>query len=298
MSKTKIPWADEVLNPVVGCSPCSPGCKNCYAAPIAHRLGQNPATPQYKGLTRLGANGPEWTGEQRWLLNSGDWREAIKKRLAKMRPGTVVFVGSMADVFCDFIPREWGLLGAMMHRAPHVEFVLVSKRAVNLAAFAELTAKKANGPLPNVTGVATCCTQAEANHNIPLLLNAPFARHGVCLEPLLERVDLTLDGLSCWPCLHCANGEYQEWDTGANACPYCEGTGKSGEVGLDWVVTGCESGKFRRHAEPDWFRSLRDECVEACVPFMLKQMEVAGRVVEMPVLDGKVWGQTPWGDRP
>lgn len=41
------------------------------------------------------------------------------------------------------------------------------------------------------------------------------------------------------------------------------------------------------------FIHFRDQCVAAAVPFMLKQMEVDGRIVEMPELDGRVWDQMP-----
>jgi hypothetical protein len=37
----------------------------------------------------------------------------------------------------------------------------------------------------------------------------------------------------------------------------------------------------------------RGECLEAGVPFFLKQMEVDGKLVKMPELDGKVWDQMP-----
>jgi len=38
-----------------------------------------------------------------------------------------------------------------------------------------------------------------------------------------------------------------------------------------WTVTGGESGPRARPAHPDWFRSLRDQCVAAGVPFFFKQ---------------------------
>lgn len=38
MNKTKIPWADYTWNPIVGCSPISRGCENCYAAALSHRF--------------------------------------------------------------------------------------------------------------------------------------------------------------------------------------------------------------------------------------------------------------------
>jgi len=42
MSATKIEWCDYTINPVVGCSKCSPGCDNCYAERFAARHAKNP----------------------------------------------------------------------------------------------------------------------------------------------------------------------------------------------------------------------------------------------------------------
>jgi protein gp37 len=53
--------------------------------------------------------------------------------------------------------------------------------------------------------------------------------------------------------------------------------GDLGPIPLDimpsWVITGGESGAQYRHADPDWFRSLRDQCTAAGVPFLFKQWE-------------------------
>ena len=51
-----------------------------------------------------------------------------------------------------------------------------------------------------------------------------------------------------------------------------------------WLITGCEKIGNRpgRPAKTEWFRSLRDQCMAAGVPFMLKQMEANGRVRELP----------------
>ncbi len=40
---------------------------------------------------------------------------------------------------------------------------------------------------------------------------------------------------------------------------------------LSWVITGAESGPGARPSHPDWFRSLRDQCSDAGVPFLFKQ---------------------------
>jgi protein gp37 len=65
--------------------------------------------------------------------------------------------------------------------------------------------------------------------------------------------------------------------------------------GIDWVIAGCESGQHARPAEVDWFRSLRDQCQVAGIPFFLKQMMVDGKKAEMPELDGRVWAEYPAG---
>lgn len=44
-----------------------------------------------------------------------------------------------------------------------------------------------------------------------------------------------------------------------------------GMVGISWVIGGGESGPKARPTHPDWFRSLRDQCAEAGVPYFHKQ---------------------------
>jgi protein gp37 len=81
--------------------------------------------------------------------------------------------------------------------------------------------------------------------------------------------------------------------------------------GLDWVICGGESGKHARPMHPDWPRSLRDQCVDAGVPFFFKQWGEhawaekiegdpstltayrAGTKNTGHLLDGKVWQQFP-----
>lgn len=86
-----------------------------------------------------------------------------------------------------------------------------------------------------------------------------------------------------------------------------------------WVITGGESGPGARPSHPDWFRSLRDQCVAAGVPFFHKQngewafsltdvsarpssvhefpdgtlMERVGKRAADRLLDGVEWSQFP-----
>ena len=38
MADSSIEWTDKTWNPLAGCNEVSPGCTNCYAAIMAHRL--------------------------------------------------------------------------------------------------------------------------------------------------------------------------------------------------------------------------------------------------------------------
>jgi protein gp37 len=40
---------------------------------------------------------------------------------------------------------------------------------------------------------------------------------------------------------------------------------------INWVITGGESGPKARPSHPAWFRSLRDQCQTAGVPYLFKQ---------------------------
>ena len=48
MGKSKIDWCDYVVNPVVGCTPISAGCKNCYAKRMTDRFEGKEAFTGYR----------------------------------------------------------------------------------------------------------------------------------------------------------------------------------------------------------------------------------------------------------
>lgn len=88
---TKIEWADMTVNPVVGCSHCSPGCAHCYAERFAARMVKHP-NPKISGKYRgvVDEHG-KWTGK----ISSFDL--SIFHKLPK-KPKRI-FVGSMTDLF-------------------------------------------------------------------------------------------------------------------------------------------------------------------------------------------------------
>lgn len=60
-----------------------------------------------------------------------------------------------------------------------------------------------------------------------------------------------------------------------------------------WVVAGPETGPNRRWCDLRWVRDLKDQCVEAGVPFFLKALYESHKKLPMPALDGKEWNQLP-----
>jgi hypothetical protein len=120
-------------------------------------------------------------------------------------------------------------------------------------------------PLPNVHLGVSVENQHWADIRIPALLDTPAAVRWISAEPLLGPIDLTrIDASSkqqpdmVYDALGQRYGVPGRWQAPAAAK-------------LDWVVAGGESGPKARPPHPDWFRTLRNQCAAADVPFLFKQ---------------------------
>jgi protein gp37 len=258
---TKIEWVKnqdgtqgETWNPVTGCTKVSPGCQNCYAEKIAHRLQAMNVAGYENGFAVT--------------LHP----ERINQPLRWTKPRRI-FVVSMGDLFHEdiefrFISTVWGI---MMDCQQHTFMVLTKRpqKMLEFSAWFERTVRKSIKQ-PNIWLGVTTENQEEADRRIPLLLATPAAKRFVSIEPMLGPVDL---------------GLCQECQADPTKC--------SEHNRLDWVILGGESGPNARPMHPDWARSVRDQCQAAWVPFFLKQMQVNGKLVKMPELDGKVWNEYP-----
>jgi protein gp37 len=62
---------------------------------------------------------------------------------------------------------------------------------------------------------------------------------------------------------------------------------------MHWVIVGGESGPRSRPPQAEWVRSIRDQCIEAEVPFFFKQW--GGRTPKAGgrVLDDRTWDEMP-----
>ena len=251
---SEIVWCHHTWNPVVGCTKVSRACDNCYAETWAKRAGS-----------------PElWNGERR---RTKTWGDPVKwnKRCAGLGIRERVFTASLADVFDNQWEPQWRVdMWALIEACQHLDFLLLTKRPQNIKKM--LPPDWGNG-YPNVWLGCTVEDQVEADRRIPHLLAVPARVRFLSMEPLLGPVDLTLDGLWNEECSACAEGCFHCPETGAPECSSCDATGKSNDIGIDWVIAGGESGPHYRSANPNWFRSLRDQCQAADVPFLFKQWE-------------------------
>ena len=63
--------------------------------------------------------------------------------------------------------------------------------------------------------------------------------------------------------------------------------------GIDWAIAGGESGPGARPMPKDWVRSIRDQCVEAGVPFHFKQWGGTNKKRTGRTLDNRTWDEWP-----
>ena len=263
-ANTKIEWCDHTFNPWEGCQKTSPGCDNCYAEARNARFGGGTAINFGPGAPRRRTSAANWALPKRWNAQA-DAFMALHGRRQR------VFCASLADVFDNAVDPQWRAdLFGLIQQTPNLDWLLLTKRIGNVRG---MLAELAHGsdpdltlldmmPLPNVWIGATIVNQAEADRDIPKLLQVPARVRFLSMEPLLGPVDLT----SLRPQLFAAKANalsgVWKWDGGPRTTE---------SPPLDWVIVGGESGPNARPMHPDWARSLRDQCAAAGVPFLFKQ---------------------------
>jgi protein gp37 len=256
-TKTKIEWAHDTFNPWMGCTKVSPACDHCYAETLA--------------TTRLGVQwGPN--AERRRTAPS-TWRQPLawNRKAEKEGQRRRVFCASLADVFDNAVPQEWREdLWRLVDATPHLDWLLLTKRPQLIMNRLPIDWK---GGRPNVWLGTTVENQAEADRRIPHLLAVPAAKRFLSCEPLLGPVDLSALPLPApWPRCDC-EGHSPRFDVlaGEIMCTGCCEGPEAVDCRIDWIIAGGESGPKARPSHPDWFRSLRDQCQAAGVPFFFKQ---------------------------
>ncbi len=62
---------------------------------------------------------------------------------------------------------------------------------------------------------------------------------------------------------------------------------------IDWVIVGGESGPKARPVDLKWVTDIRDQCVEARVPFFFKQWGGRNKRASGRELEGRTWDEMP-----
>ena len=230
------------FNPWWGCSRVSPACQHCYAETFAHRYGHD---IWGKDSDRRFFGDKHWNEPLRW--NRKAEADGVRRR---------VFCASMADVFearAD-LDEPRARLWELIAETPWLDWLLLTKRPASVHALAparwfvepgnllcEACSGSASLPLgttcnehePRMTGWpanvwigTTVEDQQRADERLPLLRSIPARIRFLSCEPLLGPLDLDLTGIS-------------------------------------WVIVGGESGPGARPMDPEWVRTLREQCVSA-----------------------------------
>ncbi len=63
--------------------------------------------------------------------------------------------------------------------------------------------------------------------------------------------------------------------------------------GIGWVIVGGESGPGARPIRREWVLDIRDQCMDANVPFFFKQWGGTRKSVTGRLLEGRTWDQMP-----
>lgn len=207
-----------------------------------------------------------------------------------------VFCASLADWLDDEVPIEWlADLLDLIRLTPNLDWLLLTKRpelfSTRIAdALAYLNEQCwmddqpsdlytwvhdwfDGNPPSNVWIGTTVEDQKRADERIPLLLEIPAKVRFLSCEPLLEPVCLPEAALLS--CVGCGNNGSIAFDSriGNDSRLCLDACIKHGNPScIHWVICGGESGSGHRPFDPDWARSLRDQCKDSGVAFFMKQM--------------------------
>lgn len=251
---SKIEWTDHTFNPWEGCQKVGPGCDHCYAEARNARFSGGTAINFGPGAPRRRTNPATWAMPRRWNAQADAFMAQHGRRQR-------VFCASLADVFDNAVEPQWRAdLFALIRNTPNLDWLLLTKRIGNVPAMVSIIP----GWLPdNVWLGATIVNQAEAERDIPKLLAVPANKRFLSMEPLLGPVDLTVIDI---------NGDCEIYPLhGTTQCVNEEHEPAPDLPALDWVIVGGESGPGARPMSIQWARELRDQCVNAGVPFLFKQ---------------------------
>jgi len=259
---TKIQWTDMSIGAakmgLYGCEHASTGCRSCWAESMASRFEKEHGYPP--GIVADG----RWTGKVQvdYSRIAYAFESLPKRKLCR------VFAPSSGDLFHPEVPDRFieRCFHEMWKRA-HLTFQVLTKRPERARHWWQCRGLTQPAGMPgepltwpsNIWIGCSCSTQADLDRMVPHLLQVPAAVRFLSLEPMIGPIDLKPIEILLPDTPVDRHGG---WD-----------------IGVDWVVIGCESGPKRRPMQLQWARDVVEQCRAAVVPCFVKQVDIDGQVV-------------------
>jgi protein gp37 len=245
MNKTPIEYLDYTWNPIaMRCDRCSPGCLNCWHLRTADRLSKNPALPENERAA-LAGTGPSILRERE-----------LSVPLSLKKP-SVIGVQFMGDLFHEDVPDGFraDIYGIMNGIARHT-YIVLTKRPEQMLKYFEVDIKLGWKGKDHIWHGLTIVNQEELDRLGPIFSQVP-GKKLISHEPALGMVNWGLNLYSVQiP---------DQFDRMGTKYPAHD------RDGISCLISGGETGPGARPSHPDIFRSDRDQCAAAGVPFFFKQ---------------------------
>lgn len=251
---SNIEWTDATWNPIRGIGENRWMCQRY--SPGCDNCYASTMNHRWGGSEYLAAGdsrSPEVRLDLKVLAEPQRWRSPRR-----------VFVCSMTDLFGEWITQHQvnAVLGAML-AAPQHQFQVLTKRPRRMATMLGAAYDLHSGTSDHARRFADHIwlgTSIELDRyawRADVLCEIPAAVRFVSAEPLLGPLpSLKLEG-------------------------------------IDWLITGGESGAHHRAIDLDWVRDLRDRCQNSGVAFLHKQHGGRTHAAGGRLLDRRTWDEFP-----
>jgi protein gp37 len=169
----------------------------------------------------------------------------------------MIFVNSMSDLFHEEVPNDYiAAVARIMLAANWHTYQVLTKRSDRMRDMLETMLPDA-AIAPHIWWGVSVENRQHGLPRLEQLRHAPAATRFLSVEPLLEDLG----------CIDLA--------------------------GIHWVIVGGESGAGARPLDPDWVRSIRDQCRTARIPFFFKQWGGVRKNKAGRTLDGQTYDELP-----
>ena len=183
--------------------------------------------------------------------------EKLTRTTSRWTRARMIFVNSMSDLFHKDVSAAYiGRVAEVMRAANWHTYQVLTKRSERLAQMLRTNLKQ-HAQEPHIWWGVSVENRKHGLPRIDHLREAPAAIRFLSVEPLIEdlgEIDLT---------------------------------------GISWVIVGGESGNGARPMDPDWVRSIRDQCEKAGVLFFFKQWGGVHKGLAGRELDGRTHDAIP-----